>query len=50
MKKNTVTRGKKYVYVGIYIEFIYDGKVTLHLKAHLEECIVYFGDGFTTEV
>ena len=30
--KTTVTRGKKHTYVGIYIEFIGNGKVSSHQK------------------
>lgn len=48
--KMTVTRDKKHVYVGMDIDFIGDGKVTLHQKVHLEECIVDFGEDATTKV
>ena len=46
----TVTRGKKHVYVRVDIDFIYDRNVTLHQKAHLEECITDFGEYITMKV
>ena len=48
--KMTVTRGKKHTYVGIDIEFIDNGKVSIHQKQNLEECIGDFGEVFTTRV
>ena len=45
-----VTRGKKYTYVGIDIEFMGNGKVSLHQKQHLKECIADFGEVSTTGV
>ena len=40
----TVTRGKKYMYVGIEINFIGDKKVVLFQKDHLLDCITVFGE------
>ena len=48
----TITRGSKDTYIGIDIdiEFIGDGKVTLHQPIHIEENIEYFGEDVTTTV
>ena len=48
--KMTVTRGKKHTYVGIYIELIDSGIVTLHQRKYLEERIPDFGKDITTPV
>ena len=48
--KMTVTRGNKYFYVGIEIEFQLEGSVTLFQKDHLLESIEDFGEDISTPV
>ena len=48
--KMTVARVIKHTYVGIYIEFISNGKIALHQKQHLEECIQDLVVDLTTSV
>ena len=50
MENMTVARGLKHKYVGIEIEFMGDGKVTMFQKVHLFECIETFGKDVTASV
>ena len=46
----SITRGKSYVYIGIDVEFIIGGKITLHQPKHLRECIEDFGENISIPV
>ena len=48
--KIIATRGNKYSYVGIEIEYQLDGSVTLFQKDHLIEAIEAFGEDVSTPV
>ena len=46
----TFTRGSKYTYICINIEFIRDGKVNIQQPKYLKESIPDFGENVTTTV
>ena len=46
----TVSRGKKHKFLGMDIEFLADGKLSLFMKDYIEESIDLFGEKISTKV
>ena len=46
----TVSRGKKHRFLGMDIEFLADGKLSLFMKDYIEESIDLFGEKISTKV
>ena len=46
----TVSRGKKHKLLGMDIEFLADGKLSLFMKDYIEESIHFFGEELSAKV